>query len=347
MSNNQPEKHEKQDRIKEYLVGKLDGFFFDTLSNDYLRRADIADFMRGVPIPLRSEDIARMKEFGTVRIADAMAFVIGCDPEFKYRDAYIRYINKFFPDQFPKLLVQQGADKAKEEDFETACVYFRAALQIDPDFMDAQYCYARALHDAYENGTGEEYVGVFKAESLRAFETLAEKWPDFDEGYYYLGYAYLNLGLYQKAALTFQRFLSLTKNEEARKEVQDLSEKLAEPCRIEEGCNAIISGRLESGIEILSVYKDDPRYNAWWPLWYYLGAAYRALGLTQDALDAFQQVLKLSPSNAETMQQLVEIYEADGFDEMAEKYRKKIAVVEQKRELDREQKRQNDGIKAN
>lgn len=347
MSNNQTEKQDKQDRIKDYLISKLDDFFFDELSNEYLRKAEIMEFMKGVPIPLRREDIAKMKDFSTVRIADAMAFVIGCDPDFKYRDAYVKYINKFFPDQFPKLLVQQGADKAREEDYETACVYFRAALLIDPDFMDAQYCYARACHDAYENGSGEDYVGTFKAESLRAFETLVDKWPDFDEGYYYLGYAYLNLGLYQKAALTFQRFLSLTKNEEARKEVQDISVKLKDPCTIEEGCNAIISGRLESGIEILSTYKEDPRYNEWWPLWYYLGAAYRALGLTRDALDAFQRVLKLSPSNAETMQQLVELYEADGIEDMAEKYRKKIEVVEKNRELDREQKRQNEGIKVN
>jgi tetratricopeptide (TPR) repeat protein len=347
LSDKNTNNNEHKDQVKEYLVGKLKDYFFDELSNDYLRKAEIADFMRGVPIPLNKEDIAKMKEFSTVRIADAMAFVIGCDPDFKYRDAYVKYINKFFPDQFPKLLVQQGADKAKEEDYETACVYFRAALILDPEFKDAQYCYARALHDAYEKGTGDEYVGTFKAASLHEFETLVQKWPDFDEGYYYLGYAYLNLGLYQKAALTFQRFLSLTKNEEAGKEVQGLSEKLVEPCKIEEGCNAIISGRLESGIEILSGYKEDPRYNQWWPLWYYLGAAYRALGLTPDALDAFQKVLKLSPSNIETMEQLVELYEADGFDDKAEKYRKKIEIVKQNRELDREQKRQNEGMKVN
>ncbi len=335
------------DKVKDYLVGKLDEFFFDGLSDEYLQKAHIADFMHGVPIPLRKSDIVKVQEFSTVRIADAMAFVIGCDPDFRYARQYKQYINRFFPDQFPKLLVQQGAEKAQAEDYETACVYFRSALQIDPDFMDAQYCYARALHDAYEKGSGEEYVGTFKAASMRAFETLVGKWPEFDEGYYYLGYAYLNLGLYQKAELTFRRFLELTKKDAARTEVEGLCEKLMDPCRIEEGCNAIVSGRLESGIEILESYKDDDRFNQWWPLWYYLGAAYRALGLGPEALDCYRRVLQLSPSNSEAMKQMLEIYEADGLEAEAEKYRKKIAIVERNRELDREQKREEQGIKVN
>lgn len=337
------ENQEKKDRVKEYLTGKLDGFLFDELSPEYLKKAEITDFMKGVPIPIKTTELSSAS-FSTVQIADSMAYVLGCDPDFRYRDAYLKYIEKFFPEQFPKLLVQQGADQAKDERFEEACVYFRAALIIDPDFRDAQYCYARACHDAYEHGEGEEYVGTFKAESLRAFETLAEKWPDFDEAYYFLGYAYLNLGLYQKAQLTFNRFLNLNQNEEARKEIQQMQEKLAEPCRIEEGCNAIASGRFESGIEILEPYRNDPRYNAWWPLWYYLGVAFRGIGLTKEATDAFQRVLTLSPSNIETMQELVDLYEANGLDDLAEKYQKKIDVVRHNQELDREQKRQEEGI---
>ena len=78
------------------------------------------------------------------------------------------------------------------------------ALFVDPDSADALYCYGRACRDAYEKGEGEEYVGRFKAESLEAFEKLTLKKPDFDMGFYFLGYGYLNLGLYVKAKLTWR-----------------------------------------------------------------------------------------------------------------------------------------------
>ncbi len=44
----------------------------------------------------------------------------------------------------------------------------------------------------YLASQNEEYVGRFKAEALEWFEILTEVHPKFAQGYYYLGYAYLN-----------------------------------------------------------------------------------------------------------------------------------------------------------
>ena len=205
----------------------------------------------------------------------------------------------------------------------------------ESDVYTALYCYGRACRDAYEKGEGEDFVGRFKAESLEAFEKLTLAKPDFDMGYYFLGYGYLNLGLYMKAKLTWEEFMKLSGNGEMKSEIARWLEKLSEPVKIEEGYNKVISGRFQEGIDILSPYREDPRFNNWWPLWYYLGLAYDELGDDETAKECLLKVLTLSPSNTEVMEALAAIYEAEGDEDKAEKYRHKVKVVKENREAEK------------
>lgn len=324
-----------QDRIGEYLVPHVEEFLFDELSDSYLEKAGIADILSGVPVPIRKTALANLS---TLVIAQNMAFIIGCDLNFKYRDNYVAYILRTFTAEFAKPLIGDGVEAAAREDFDQACICFRAALLIDPENVDALYCYGRACKDSYENGEGEEYIGRYKAESLEAFEKLTLKKPDFDMGYYFLGYGYLNLGLYVKAKLTWETFMELSENQAQKEEVAGWLEKLTEPVKIEEGYNHVLAGRFDEGIEVLSGYEEDERFNTWWPLWYYLGVAYGAVDQAEKSMECFKQVLQLSPSNTEAMDELAALYEAAGDEAMAEKYRKKIQVVKANAELDRAEK---------
>ena len=332
------EKNYIQDRIGEYLIPHLDEFVFDELSDSYLERAGLADILTDVPVPIRK---TAMTNLSTLVIAQNMAFVVGCDVNFKYRDNYTAYIARTFTAEFAKPLINEGVEAAAKEDFDSACIYFRAALLIDPDSTDALYCYGRACRDAYERGEGEEYVGRFKAESLEAFEKLTLKKPDFDMGFYFLGYGYLNLGLYVKAKLTWETFMSLSSDKAQREEIQEFLIKLEEPVKIEEGYNHVLSGHYEEGIRILGSYENDRRFNTWWPLWYYLGVAYRELGRYEEAEARLREVLKLSPSNVEAMQALIEIYRLLDDAEKAEKYERKVKLVLDNQEKDRAEKNGN------
>lgn len=324
-----------QDRIRDYLMPHLNDYLFDELSPEYMKRAGVSDILTGVPVPINKNELEGLS---TLKIAKNMAMVIGCDINFKYRENYIAYILRTFTKEFAKPLINEGIDGAAKNDFDFACICFRGAIMIDPESTDALYCYGRACKDSYENGEGEEYVGRYKAESLEAFEKLTLKKPDFDMGFYFLGYGYLNLGLYIKAKLTWDKFMELSNSEQEKEEVSKWLEKLRDPVIIEEGYNAVLSGRFETGIEILSQYEDDSRFNTWWPLWHYLGKAYKELGELDNAKDCFNKVLKLSPSNIETMAELMEIFQIKEDYAMTEKYANKIEIVKANIEKDKLEK---------
>lgn len=329
------EQQRLQDRIGEYLVPHLGHFVFDELSDNYLEKAGIADILTGVPVPIRKDNMTGLSTFV---IAQNMAFIIGCDINFKYRDNYVAYILRTFTKEFVKPLINEGVEAAAKKDFDYACICFRGALLIDPKSDDALYCYGRACKDSYETGEGEEYIGRYKAESLEAFEKLTLQKPDFDMGFYFLGYGYLNMGLYVKAKLTWETFMELSDNQEQKDEVKEWLEKLEEPVKIEEGYNCVLAGRCSEGIRILEPYKEDERFNTWWPLWYYLGAAYGEIGRLEEAEQSYLQVLKLSPSNLQAMEALKEYYEGCENEVLAEKYRKKIEVVKHNIEMDQAEK---------
>lgn len=334
------------DRLGDYLKPHLDDYIFDELSDSYLEKAGVLDVMSGVPVPIRKDSITGLTN---VKIAQNMAFVICCDINFKYRDNYVEYIVRTFTRDFAKPLINSGVEAAQKSDLDAAVILFRAALLIDPDSTDALYCYGRACRDSYaalegEDDVDEGFVARYKAESLEAFEKLTLKAPDFDMGYYFLGYAYLNLGLYQKAKLTFDEFVRLSNKSddpsraEMRAEVLEWNDKLEEPIKIEAAYNKVLSGKFYQGIEELTPYTEDERYENWWPLWYYLGFAYRKIGEPKLAEAAYKKVLTLSSSNIDVMRELADIYREAGDKENEEKYVRKIEVVRSNLKKEREER---------
>lgn len=360
---------EEKDRIGRYLVPHLDEIIFDELSDAYLAKAGIADILTDVPVPLRKSELGGIS---TLTIAKCMAFVIGCDPEFKYKENYVSYIVRTFGEKFADALVAEGVEAADaKNDYDYACIMFRAAMQINPENAGAYYCYGRACKDAYETAAAdlgvsedaEEFVGRFKAEALEAFEVATLKDPTLAEAYYFLGYAYVNMGLYVKSKLTWEEYMKLTEEaasidetdekmqdesfaerikelRQIRKEIAARLESLEKPVEIEKGYNLVISGRYEEGIAALSEYKES-EFASWWPLWFYLGTAYAELGENEEAVSCFTEVLKYSPSHLETMEELVKLYEKLGDEEKAKKYADKAEIVKDNMEKDRQLAEEN------
>lgn len=330
-----PDLRNRTDRLTPYLKGLASSFLFDSFSEDYLRREGL-DFMIGVPIPLNKEDLAAFAGGGlpVVRLADNMALLCGADPQFPSAGSYLRYLARFFDEKLAEVLVEMGGRHLRDADYARSAAYFRSALLLESSHQKALFGYACACREWYLSLDAETHsaqMQALKDESMEFFEWCQTLYPDFGAACYFLGYAYLNLGLYAKAKLTWDRFMTLTEDQDEKQEIGERLAQLADPVRIEEGINLLLAGRLREGLAILESYAETD-YRNWWPLHYYLASAYQELSYTGEAIEGFLKVLELSPSHAESASRLADLYELRGDAEKAGKYRRKAEILRRNRE---------------
>lgn len=318
----------RPDRIGKYFTKYTKTFVFDEFSEDFMKKTGF-DFMKGVPLPLRKNDLEAFKGGEGLRVnmlAENIAWIMGIDPKFQHMDSYLEFMKRFSNNKIVNALVKEGRDSAEKEDYDNAAIHFRAALCIDPTNIHAMYSYARVCRELYLASNNEEYIGRFKAESLEFFELLTIFHPRYALAYYYLGYCYLNMGLYIKAKLAWEKFLKMSRNPKDSKEIRSRMKQLEQPVKIEEGCNAVLAGRYELGVDMLEPYLNT-KFKDWWPMSYYLGVAYTRLGNKKDAIASYKRVLGINGSHVESMEELAEIYAESKDKENEMKYRKKAELL--------------------
>ena len=320
------------DRVKPYLIHRMKDFTFDEFSESFLAKTGMEKEFKGVPIPFREEDKEAFKSpkgLSNNIIAENMARVLGIDPRFEYVEVYQKYIELLFGQKAVDNMTRKAKDLADREEYEESCIYFRAALVLKFNDLPAMYGYARILRQLYTDGKKEEYVGTMKAECLEYFELTTEFYPRFDMAWYYLGYMYLNLGLYIKAKLAWDEYLKYGKIRKDRREIGNRIKQIQQPIEIEKGYNLVLSGRWSKGLSILEPFKDS-KFSDWWPLWYYLGIAYARTDQVDKAEKAFKEALKGNARHIESMEELTALYTITGDKTNAKKYKTKLELFKSK-----------------
>ncbi|MEE0771987.1 MAG: hypothetical protein UIJ87_02275 [Anaerovoracaceae bacterium] len=327
----------REDRIGRYFKKYLNRFVFAEFSEEFIQKSKAGDLLRGVPIPLRKKevkDFAGGDGISFLVLAENMAWVMGCDPHFKHTKDYVAILSKLYNYKLAEGILRKGRDAAEIGEMDHACIMFRATLCINKEYLHGMYSYARACRAMYLSSRNEEYVGRFKAEALDWFELVTEAHPRFANGYYYLGYAYLNMGLYIKADIAWRSFLKFSRTGKAKREIRNRLQQIEEPCQIETGCNHIMAGRYDEGMPILEHFATT-RFEDWWPLHYYLGIGYEQEGSRPEAIISFKRALQLNGSHLESMKELLKIYEEDDDRANIKKYSEKIKMIEEGIEADR------------
>lgn len=322
----------EKDRLLPYFKKYLGTFLFVEFSKEFMQKLHIEDIADGVRVPIKPHDLEKFaggEGISATNIAENMVVVMGLDPNFKYNDSYKEYIKRFFDDKLLSDVLMAGVKSVEAGDLDMAAVNFRAALCIKKDFLEALYNYARVCREVYMSIDSEvdmEKKGNYKAEMIDALEELTIAYPDFAEPYYFLGYSYLNMGLYEKAGLVFEKFMKLSKDEEALTDVAKKLSDLVEPRKIEEGTNYVISGNYEKGLELLLPFMSG-KYESWWPLHFYLGIAFEETGSDIMAVMEYKKTLELNALCIDAIDGLIRIYDAASDDENVEKYTKKKQII--------------------
>ena len=332
-----PDLRTRNDTLFPYLEQEAKRFLFSEFSEEYLKGQGL-DYLIGIPLPLKQSDLTAFYEEGSIpitQLADNMALMSGINPCLSHVGAYIKYLATFFNEKLVDVLTSSGGRHLYEENYREAVLYFRAALLLDASDRKAIFGYACACREWYLSLEGEQeeaLIQALKDEAMEYFEWTVELFPTFSAGYYFLGYAYINLALYTKASLIWKRFLELSDSEEEKKEIKERLDQLVEPVKIEQGINLLTTGKINEGLEILEPYTDSD-YRNWWPLHYYLALAYEELSYTDEAITGFLKVMELNPSNYESAEHLATLFGKMGDWEKSEKYRRKAEIIHHNREV--------------
>lgn len=142
-----------------------------------------------------------------------------------------------------------------------------------------------------------EKIKSLKLKTTLMFENLINLYPDFSLSYYHLGFIFLNEGKYQKAKLYFNDFLLKSNDDkyfsngehsmEMIEEVVTLTSELDIHVQVEKAINFLENSihnyeiykktnsetkikRIKNEKDVLIKYKDDERYQNYWPLKFFL-----------------------------------------------------------------------------
>jgi tetratricopeptide (TPR) repeat protein len=316
----------------------MDDYIFRDLSDAFFKNTAVVELMHNVSVPFRREDLLEEATKGANEsdeipiqvLMENMTCVIGMDPHFRYSEVYVAFLLHTMGKNVGHTIAKSAKKYAQNGMYEDAVIRYRASLACDPFYLDAMYGYARVCRELYLVSSDPDKTGNLKAEALDYFELLTEIFPDYNSGYYYLGYMYLNMGLYVKAEIVWREYMRLSTSPKTpakdKKEIRERLRQIQGPVEIEHGYNAILRGSYEEGIEMLEPFINSD-FNDWWPLYYYLGIGYMETARAEEAIASFKKVLQRNASHLESMQELADIYQAQGDKVNAEKYTKKMEIV--------------------
>lgn len=274
---------------------KLDQYFLDQtdkLAYIDLKEESSHDLLKSVPLALFTEDMSENIISGDFEnkirldlILDGLIINLAIDKDFKYKDDYIKIIEKYL--EKPTAYTSQKALKIVNENPNKALLLLRGGYIINPLDKYNAYNYARILWPkAYEDS---EYKDDFIKESLRILQDIINQDEEFPLSYYELGNIYSNLGEYIKARSYYENALQRTEDMDAQDEIRDKIKTIYDNAEIEEALYFIGKGNFDKAIHILTrLLSKTKRADAY----YYLGVCYQNVGQYENSNLAFENSLE-------------------------------------------------------
>lgn len=170
-----------------YLKKELDNILFLEIDKD-IKFKDKAILKKGV-YPIISKDMISFAREGKENIPisyfiKGMAYIIACDPTFKYNNDYINFM-KNIPEAKSYLIME--IENKKNNDVKEALIFTRALCEVYPQkehIMNKIYI----MMNMYDK-TGYKFL---EDEIIYDLKELAKNYPNYSPPFFFLGEYYLN-----------------------------------------------------------------------------------------------------------------------------------------------------------
>lgn len=309
--------------IEKHLKKHVDDVVFIELKNENAIEVNGYTLDPEIPMPILLKDFVEKvkgkeeKDIPVTSIASGAIYILGIDPEFKYKEAYIAFL-KAFHEQPLHYLLGMGFTEINNSNYMNALICFRGALVLEPDSLDALYNMGRCCEDIADQNEGKKLEQEFTQAAIDVFERISEVYPESHLGYYHLGFHYANQKAYTKAEDAWRTALKLDIDENKEMELVEKLIELQDKVTYEEGYQLVLAGRSQEGLEKLLSIED--KYQDWWNLLFFIGLAYRNMEQYEEALRYYKKVLVHHPKHPETHNEIGLTYMMMGLPNEAEEY---------------------------
>lgn len=311
-------------KIDKYLLRKTEELAFITVKKDGDFHLDGYEIPKeGLNVPIKNDVLVKgIKEktaqegLNSMSIADAMIYIIGIDPEFKYNSEYKKFLSAL--EKKVSFEVRSYAGYMSRKYFELgeytdALIYIKGLITLYPRDIEGLYNYAIVCQEVattYQKDGDANAMNAFLLEAGEKLEEIIKMDENFALAYYHLGYHYYNQNQYIKAKSIWEEAMNLGLDEDIIAEIQDNIGKMDYKVQYEEGYSLVFQGKFEEGLEKLLPLEEE--YNDWWNLLFIIGIAYKNMGEIDKAMLYFEKILMIRPKQVDTLVELA-LCEASSF----------------------------------
>lgn len=311
-------------KIDKYLLKKTEELAFITIKNNGEFHLDGYEIPKdGLNVPIKNEVLVKgIKEktaqdgLNSMSIADAMIYIIGIDPEFRYNEEYKKFLLAL--EKKVNFNIRDYAGYMSRKYFELgestdSLIYIKALITLYPEDIEGLYNYAIVCQEvatSYQKDGDAAGMNAFLLEAGEKLEKIVNMDENFALAYYHLGYHYYNQSQYIKAKVIWEEAMKLGLDEDIIAEIQDNIGKMDYKVQYEEGYSLVFQGKFEQGLEKLLPLEEE--YSDWWNLLFIIGIVYKNMGEMDKAMLYFEKILMIKPNQVDTLVELA-LCEASSF----------------------------------
>lgn len=240
---------------------------------------------RDIPLPISSghliEGIKTNEYTDNINLnnsLESMAYIIGCDRDFKHNQAYTNII-KGIGSEMKDVLLNNALKLLDEGCLQDALIYFISIERIYGASQDISFNISNVLRELAleaERKHKEDDYELYYLLSFYEFSKLSKMYPEFYDAHFYLGYYYMMEKQYDDASREWEEASLTAPDEEAKAKTAQLLDSLQDNMDFERGKELIeLDGAME-GLKLLIPLLE--KNNEWNELKFFTALGYRKLG---------------------------------------------------------------------
>lgn len=260
-------------------------------------------------IPIRIDnliiDIKKQDRYDGVtvkNIVDGIIYIIGIDKKFENINEYIEILNLF--ESNIEAYIIHSVNNFSESEIDSAVIYGKSLINICENEKNC-FVYANTLEKKgvkyLEDGLKKQYT-IFLNEAEKYFERCLDFNDTFSLAYYKLGFYYKSKQQYIKAGLYWEKSIEYDDDENRIEEIRNELKELQMFINYEKGYNYVLNGEVQEGLDILLPIAE--KRSGWWNLLFFIGLAYRLMKEYEIAEKYFENVIKINPSQLDSINEL-------------------------------------------